>query len=196
MSIGVRCILMYGSNTGMLSHFYSRSLKTLGKHFSLSKNMGIAIMTINGLRTLAHEKGCYISGSSMPENEYYYLGYWEECTGFWQRDQHRFRATNAVEAREWLNSISPVRTGMDGHWLRKRIYLRDRSFSASIHCPCFGTDVIKNTLEIWDSTWDFNFIGTDSIVLSCDLRDRADHKQFDSEEQRYIDWWIGRLLCA
>ncbi len=74
-------------------------------------------------------------------------------------------------------------------FIRAVLGLRDCRYIAAklYHNGSFGSP-----MSIYDSD---GVMTKHHIELHCSLSDRALYEQMDDDDQRYTDYWIGRLLC-
>lgn len=85
---------------------------------------------------------------------------------------------------------------MDNYWvatpmlhIRRVLYLSDRYISIKLYL----NGLWASPITVYDSDGEMT---KENIEPCCSLSDRALYEQMDDDNQRYNDYWIGRLLCA
>lgn len=87
------------------------------------------------------------------------------------------------------STISDYWVAVPMQHIRRVLYLSDRRYIA---IKLYLNGLWASPITIYDSDGKMT---KEYIEPCCLLSDRALYEQLDSDDERYNDYWIGRLLC-
>lgn len=135
------------------------------------------------IRELAERKGCSVSWDHQFDRYQVHL---------WEKTYPTLRWVEEFYAREFLNSLESARHDSNFQFTLKDCFFHRRRISICIYDNVFKSDALPTYMEITDSDRLFQMF---HINTHCSLSDRALYEQCDDDDQRYNDYWIGKLLC-
>ena len=134
------------------------------------------------IKALAERKGC----SVIFANGLYRVHLWESVYPVLEWVEEFY-------AREFLEHLESSRDSPMGSFVIKDCFFYRRRISICIYSNVFSSAELPTYMEVTDSQ---SVFCQSHINTHCSLSDRAFYEQCDSDDERYNNWWIGRLLCA